>query len=213
MLQLASFTFNPFSENTYVLFNDARACWIVDPGMFNDAEYAVLDNFIAINQLHPQGIINTHAHIDHILGIDYLATKYEISFRLHEKELPILNNAANTARMFGFQYEGVKTQAGWISEHEELILGSDRIEVRFVPGHSPGSIAFYYPKGKWVISGDALFAGSIGRTDLLMGDHQTLISSIKNQLLSLPDDTEVFSGHGPSTHIGIERDTNPFLRN
>lgn len=212
MLQLVSFTFNPFSENTYVLFNEHRQCWIIDPGMMNEAEYAVLDNFFSANGLQPRCIINTHAHIDHILGVDYLAEKYAIPFLLHEKELPILNNAGNTARMFGFQYEGVRTTPGFIREQEPLQLGDDQLEVRFVPGHSPGSIAFYYPQGNWVISGDTLFSGSIGRTDLLMGDYPTLIQSIKNQLLSLPDDTEVFSGHGPSTTVGMERNSNPFIQ-
>lgn len=212
MLHVTSFTFNPFAENTYIIHNENGLCWIVDPGMMNEGEYTVLDKFISANSLRPQGIINTHAHIDHILGIDYAVEKYSIPFRLHEKELPILNNAANTARMFGFHYEGVRAQPEFISENDGLLLGNDHIDVRFVPGHSPGSIAFYYPKGAWIISGDALFSGSIGRTDLLMGDHPTLIRSIKSQLLTLPDETEVFSGHGPSTTIGEEKENNPFLQ-
>lgn len=211
MLQVASFTFNPFSENTYVIFHENKSCWIVDPGMMNEAEYAELDKFINANRLVPKSIINTHAHIDHILGIDYVASKYGIPFYLHEKELPILNNAANTARMFGFQYAGVQTKPGYVNEQDGLFLNEEKIEIRFVPGHSPGSVAFYYEKGGWVISGDALFAGSIGRTDLLMGDYDTLINSIKTQLLNLPDHTEVFSGHGPATTIGEERKNNPFL--
>lgn len=211
MLQLYSFTFNPFQENTYVLYNEKKECWIVDPGMFGQEENEVMLQFIARHTLQPKGILNTHAHIDHILGIDYLADKFSIPFYLHEKELPILDNAANTARMFGFQYSGVKTKPIFVSESTPLQLGEDQLEILFVPGHSPGSIAFYNPSEQWVISGDTLFSGSIGRTDLLMGDFNVLVNSIRTQLFPLPDDTTVYSGHGPSTLVGEEKRSNPFL--
>ncbi|GAA4452419.1 MBL fold metallo-hydrolase [Rurimicrobium arvi] len=211
MLHLQVFTFNPFSENTYLIYNDNQECWIVDPGMINEQECQELFSFIESHQLQPQAIINTHAHIDHILGVDVVAQRYNIPFYLHELEMPVLNNAANTARMFGFEYAGVQTKPGFLSEQHLLRLGNDPVTVLLVPGHSPGSIAFYYEKGDWVISGDALFAGSIGRTDLLLGDHPTLIHSIKTQLLPLPAQTAVHSGHGPSTTIGQELNSNPFL--
>lgn len=212
MLQIKQFTFNPFQENTYIIQNSQNQCWIVDPGMSNSDEENELIHFIAHNNLLPQAILNTHAHIDHILGIDFVANHYKIPFYLHEKELPILNNAINTARMFGFQYEGVQTIPQFISEKETLKLADEIIEVRFVPGHSPGSIAFFSKEDKWVISGDALFAGSIGRTDLLMGNYDTLITSIKNELLSLPANTIVYSGHGGTTTIGEEKTNNPYLK-
>jgi len=168
-------------------------------------------DYVTKLQLKPQAIINTHAHIDHILGIDFIAHLYQIPFFLHEKELPILNNATQTARMFGFPFEGVQTKPQFISEQTGIMLGTTMIQIRFVPGHSPGSIALYAEMEQWVISGDALFAGSIGRTDLPMGDYDTLINSIKTQLLSLPDETKVYSGHGPMTNIHTERNSNPFL--
>lgn len=211
MLSIHTFTFNPFQENTYIISNEQRECWIVDPGMSNTAEQNELVQFIEQHQLVPQAIINTHAHIDHILGIDFIAGKYGIPFFLHEKEMPILNNAANTARMFGFQYDGVKTTPAFIPEGQPFALKDEVVHILFVPGHSPGSIAFYYPKGNWVISGDALFSGSIGRTDLLMGDFDTLIHSIRTQLLPLPGETIVYSGHGPATTIAAEKSGNPFL--
>lgn len=211
MLRIQSFTFNPFQENTYLVFNEKQQCWIIDPGMSNPNEEQELVHYISEHQLQPQAILNTHAHIDHILGIDFVAGKYSIPFFLHEKELPVLNNASNTAKMFGFEYEGVKTAAKHLNESELLLLGDDAIEIRFVPGHSPGSIAFYNKADNWVISGDALFSGSIGRTDLLMGDYNTLIDSIKQQLLVLPGQTLVYSGHGPSTTIAAEKSSNPFL--
>lgn len=211
MLSIHTFTFNPFQENTYIISNERQECWIVDPGMSNGAEQDELVQFIEQHQLIPQAVINTHAHIDHILGIDFVAGKYGIPFFLHEKEMPILNNAANTARMFGFQYEGVKTPAQFIPDGRPFALKDDQLHILFVPGHSPGSIAFYYPEDNWVISGDALFSGSIGRTDLLMGDFDTLIRSIRTQLLPLPGETKVYSGHGPATTIGAEKESNPFL--
>lgn len=211
MLQIQSFTFNPFQENSFVLYNEHKECWIIDPGMSNSNEEQELMAYINSNQLNPKAIINTHAHIDHILGIDFVANHFQIPFWLHEKELPILNNAAITAKMFGFDYDGVKTVPQFISEKNELLLGTERVEVRFVPGHSPGSIALYSKDGNWVISGDALFAGSIGRTDLMFGDYDTLIHSIKSQLLVLPENTVVNSGHGPITNIKTEKNSNPFL--
>jgi hydroxyacylglutathione hydrolase len=211
MLSVHSFTFNPFQENTYIIANEHRQCWIVDPGMSNATEENELVHFLEKHQLTPQAIINTHAHIDHILGIDFIAGKYGVPFFLHEKETPVLNNAGHTARMFGFQYDGVQTAARYIQEGSPLALNEDVLQVLFVPGHSPGSVALYFPEGHWVISGDALFAGSIGRTDLLMGDFDTLINSIKTQLLSLPGATVVYSGHGPSTTIADEKASNPFL--
>jgi hydroxyacylglutathione hydrolase len=211
MLQIQNFTFNPFQENTYIIFNELSECWIIDPGMSNALEEKEIAAFIESKKLIPKAIINTHAHIDHVLGVDFMAKKYQIPFYLHEKELPILLNAANTAKMFGFQYNGVESTVEFISVKEPLILGADQIELRFVPGHSPGSIALYYAADNWVISGDTLFAGSIGRTDLPMGNHDTLINSIKQEILSLPDETEVYSGHGSKTRIKTERAHNPFL--
>lgn len=212
MLQVHKLAFNPFQENTYIISNNTAQCWIVDPGMSTNAEQQDMLAYIGSKQLQPVAIINTHAHIDHILGVDFIAQHFNIPFFIHEKELPILQNAANTAKMFGFQYEGVQTQVQYLSEQKNYQLGTEYIDILLVPGHSPGSIAFYSEKDNWVISGDALFAGGIGRTDLLMGDYDTLIQSIKNELLTLPDDTIVYSGHGGTTTISSERKNNPFLR-
>lgn len=211
MLKIAKFTFNPFQENTYLITDTDNNCWIIDPGMSNSSEELELASYIEENALIPRKIINTHAHIDHILGIDFVAKKYKIPFFIHDYELPILNNAAITAKMFGFQFSGVATTAQGISEEETIKSGENDIEIILVPGHSPGSIALYSVKDKWIISGDALFKESIGRTDLPMGNHQQLIESIKTKLLVLPPDTIVYSGHGPSTTIKHEKKFNPFL--
>lgn len=211
MLSVIQFTFNPFQENTYIIKNEQNECWIVDPGMYDATESDHFINYINTNELKPQAIINTHAHLDHIFGVDVLAERFNIPFFLHEQEIPVLNNAAASAQMFGFNFKGVKTAPKFINENEVLHLGQDQLAIRFVPGHSPGSIAFYNEAGNWVISGDALFCGSIGRTDLTGGNYDTLIDSIKIQLLSLPLNTVVHSGHGHTTTIGTEKNSNPFL--
>jgi len=211
MLNIHFFTFNPFEENTYIISNEHKECWIVDPGMFDDREKKVMIDFIESKQLVLKGIINTHAHIDHILGIQALTDKYNIPFRLHRDELPVLNRGSETAAMFGFRFNEVPTPTSFIKEGEPLMLGDDEIKVLLTPGHSPGSISFYYPKGNWVIAGDVLFSGSIGRTDLPGGNFDVLINSIRTQLFPLPGDTKVLSGHGPATTIGEEQKHNPFL--
>lgn len=212
MLYVRSFTFNPFQENTYVIFNDKKQCWIVDPGMYDISETNLLQGFIEKESLVPQAIINTHTHLDHIFGVQAVKDKYKIPFLIHEKDLPVLNGAAGSAMLFGFQFNKIPVTDGFIKEGEPLMLGADSLEVRFTPGHSPGSVSFYYAPGEWVIGGDVLFSGSIGRTDLPGGNFDVLANSIRKQLYTLPDDTTVHSGHGPSTTIGAEKQSNPFVR-
>lgn len=212
MLNIHFFTFNPFQENTYIISNEHNECWITDPGMYGEEETNQLINFITTNRLTPKAILNTHAHIDHILGVDALKKKYNILFGIHKAELPVLQRGSDTAAMFGFNFPNVPEATFFIGEDQPLMLGDDEIRVFFTPGHSPGSISFYYPSGGWVISGDVLFNGSIGRTDLPGGDFDTLISSIRTHLFTLPDNTTVFSGHGPETNIGDEKKYNPFLK-
>ena len=212
MLYVQSFTFNPLQENTYLLINDKKQCWIVDPGMYDNSETNLLNDYITANALQPQSIINTHTHLDHVFGVQAVKDTYNIPFGIHELEIPILKNAAASAMMFGMHMPVVPTPDFFIKEGANIMLGDDAVEVRFTPGHSPGSISFYYAPGQWLVSGDALFAGSIGRTDLPGGSYNTLIAAIKAQLLTLPQETKVYSGHGPATTIGNEQKYNPFLR-
>ncbi len=212
MLNVDFFTFNAFEENTYVISNDKKQCWIVDPGMYGPQEAAQMIAFIEKKGLQPQAIINTHAHIDHIFGVQALIDKYNIPFGVHELETPVLKMAAGSATIFGFDFREVPKPTFFIKDGTPLQLGDDSVEVFFTPGHSPGSISFYYPQGNWVISGDVLFSGSVGRTDLPGGSFETLVSSIRKHLFTLPAETTVLSGHGPATHIGEEKKHNPFLQ-
>ena len=212
MLNVHSFTFNPFSENTYLIVNDNKQCWIVDPGMYHPKETQQLIDYITKHGLQPQSIVNTHAHLDHIFGVQPIIDKYNIPFGVHELELPVLNMGTATAAMFGFDFPNIPKPDFFIKDGTPLQLGTDAVQVFHTPGHSTGSISFYYPQGSWVVSGDILFAGSIGRTDLPGGNFDTLVAGIRKHLFTLPDDTTVYSGHGDTTTIGSEKKYNPFLQ-
>jgi glyoxylase-like metal-dependent hydrolase (beta-lactamase superfamily II) len=212
MLRPETFTFNVFQENTYLIINGDNHCWIVDPGMYDIEETNHFFSFIDDNKLIPQAVINTHAHLDHIFGVQACKDKYNIPFLLHKKEMPVLQNAMASAALFGFNWTNVPQADDYIEDGKPLMLGNDAVAVKFTPGHSPGSIIFFYAPGNWAICGDVLFNGSIGRTDLPGGDFDTLINSIKTELFTLPEDTVIYSGHGPATDIGNEQRHNPFLR-
>jgi hydroxyacylglutathione hydrolase len=211
MLSVQSFCFNPFQENTYIVYNETGDCLIIDPGMYNSGEEQELSGFISQNNLNPVSLINTHCHIDHILGNLYCVEKYGLKLSCHKNEKPVLNAGTATALMYGLKYKESPEPAVWLEEKQVIKLGKDTLEILFTPGHSPGSLSFYSQGNDFVIVGDALFYQSIGRTDLPGGHHQTLINAIKSELLTLPESTRVFSGHGPATSIGDEKKYNPFL--
>lgn len=211
MLQIKSFTFNPFSENTYIIFNDERLAYIVDPGNFSETETAQLQNFIADNGLTIQNILLTHAHIDHVLGLQWAYDTYKVPVMLHEIEKEILERNPMDANRFGFFFKPFSGELKFLKESEIISLGNDSLKVFHVPGHSPGSVAYYSEKSSLTLSGDVLFEGSIGRTDLYKGNHEQLINSVREKLFTLPDDTKVYSGHGNPTSIGFEKQYNPFF--
>jgi glyoxylase-like metal-dependent hydrolase (beta-lactamase superfamily II) len=215
MLKLHTATFNAFSENTYIIYNEAKDCWIIDPGMYDKSETDALTSFISQQGLKPKAVVKTHAHIDHIFGVQAMMDQYNIPFFLHPLEAPVLQGAKGSAMLFGFQIAGIPQPTDALKEGTTLQLGTDptdTVEIRFTPGHSPGSVIFYHAPGAWAIGGDVLFAGSIGRTDLPGGNHATLINSIRTQLFTLPDNTVIHPGHGPSTTIAQEKRSNPFLQ-
>ncbi|MEO6131789.1 MAG: MBL fold metallo-hydrolase [Saprospiraceae bacterium] len=205
-------TFNPFEENTYLIGDSSGNCVIIDPGCFDDAEKRELEKKISELGWKPVRLLNTHCHIDHILGNAFVAEKYQLGLEIHQGELPVLKAGPSVAGMYAIPYDVSPEPSRFISEGEILTLDDINLKVLFTPGHSPASICFYNETDGWVIGGDVLFYESIGRTDLPGGDYETLIKSIRTQLFTLPDHIVVYPGHGPKTTIGYERMFNPFLQ-
>ncbi|MBS1620114.1 MAG: MBL fold metallo-hydrolase [Bacteroidetes bacterium] len=212
MLNVKTFTFNPFGENTYVLYNDKSRCCIIDPGCYFPEERDGLKIFIEKSGLEPVLLLNTHCHIDHVFGNKFIHETWGLVPHIHELEKNVLEYAPAFGAEWGLSFENYEGQLIFLNIKEKIKFGDDELEIRFVPGHSPGSVCFYYEAGRFVIGGDVLFNGSIGRTDLPGGDFDTLIHSIQTQLFTLPDDTKVYSGHGPMTTIGFEKMNNPFVK-
>lgn len=211
MITIKSFTFNPFSENTYIVYNEEKAAYLIDPGNFTDAETDVLEKFIEEHELNIQNILLTHAHIDHVLGLQKAFDRYKVPVLMHELDQEILDRNPMDANRFGFFFKRFEGDISYLKENEIISLGDDSFKILHVPGHSPGSIAFYNEAQKFIISGDVLFEGSIGRTDLYKGNHETLITQIKTKLFVLPQETKVYNGHGNPTTIGFEKNYNPYF--
>jgi glyoxylase-like metal-dependent hydrolase (beta-lactamase superfamily II) len=212
MLKLKSFTVNPFQQNTYIVWNSSsNEAAIIDPGNSNNTENQAIKTFINSNNLLLKHLWLTHAHIDHVMGNKFIYDEYGLLPIMNENDLFFIEKMTATASMYGVNCEQSPEPIKFINDTDILNLGDINIKCIFTPGHSPGSISFYFEKERVLISGDVLFYGSIGRTDLPMGDFDTLISSIKNKLFPLGDDVKVYSGHGPSTSIGFEKANNPFL--
>ncbi len=197
--------------NTYVLSDESGECIIIDAGMQGDDEEAEITNYITANNLKPVMMLLTHAHIDHIVGNSFIADRYNISLSAHKDCVPFLEGADGYASSFGLTLEKVKTIDNYIDENSNIKFGNSKLKVLFTPGHASGSLCFYSPTDKFVITGDVLFNQSIGRTDLKTGDYDLLQKSIWEKLFTLPDDTEVFPGHGAETTIGYEKVNNPFV--
>ncbi len=213
MTKVATFTFNPFQENTYLVYDQTKECAIIDPGCYNEREKEILRNFIEQNQLHPVRLINTHCHIDHVFGNAFVADTYKLGLEIHEGEQIVLDTVAQVAAMYGIPYrEPSPAPVRYIAVGESITFGETTLTTLFTPGHSPASISFYCKTANFVIAGDVLFQNSIGRYDLPGGNFDTLMQSIIHQLLTLDDQTVVYSGHGPSTAIGTEKKFNPFLQ-
>ena len=211
MLSVKTFTFNPVQENTYVLYNEAGQCCIIDPGCYFQQERDELKNFIEETNLQPTLLLNTHCHLDHVFGNKWSAEKWGLTLHIHEKEKPVLDFAPQSGEMWQMPFDNYDGELIFLKERTAIKLGSDELEIRFTPGHSPGSVCFYHEPGGFVIGGDVLFNGSIGRTDLPGGSFEILINSIRDKLFRLPDDVVVYPGHGDSTTIGFEKQNNPFL--
>jgi glyoxylase-like metal-dependent hydrolase (beta-lactamase superfamily II) len=211
MLQVKSFTFGPFSENTYIVYNDQKDCLIIDPGMYNATEQKQFSTFIEEQQLKPKYLINTHCHIDHIFGNPYCVKTYGLSLYANALEQAVMDMAPTSAVLYGLHLPEIVSIEHFIETSTTFELGDYQFNCLFTPGHSPGSITLLEKTEKIAIVGDVLFNGSIGRTDLPGGHHQTLLNSIQTELFTLDPETVIYSGHGPSTSIGHEITNNPFF--
>jgi glyoxylase-like metal-dependent hydrolase (beta-lactamase superfamily II) len=211
MIKIDHFTFGPFQENTYVLSDETRQCVIIDPGCYTEAERAELKNHISAAGLKPVKLLNTHCHVDHVFGNKFVSELYKVGLEIHEKDLPVLHSLMEVAHVYQLNAEPSPEPVTFFNEGDTIKFGNSKLDILFCPGHSPGHVVFVCRDQKFVIGGDVLFYGSIGRTDLPGGHYQTLIESIKTKLFPLGDEYTVYSGHGPETNIGFERRNNPFL--
>ncbi|HEX8531612.1 MAG TPA: MBL fold metallo-hydrolase [Cytophagales bacterium] len=214
MVHIKIFTFNAFSENTYVLYDDTRQGVIIDPGCYDRSERDALAAFIAGEKLEIKHLLNTHGHVDHVLGNAWVKRTYGVKLLVHPLDEQTLRAVqVYAAPMYGMVAYEPSEPDGYLEEGDQVTFGNTTLDVLFVPGHAPGHIAFFHPGQRFCIGGDVLFQGSIGRYDLPGGNQQTLIGSITEKLLPLGDDVTVYPGHGPQTTIGRERKYNPFLQN
>ncbi len=211
MLTIQSFTFNPASENTYILFNETGSAVIIDPGCYFTNEQHALQLFIELNDIKVIQLINTHCHLDHVFGLKWVYENYELEPFIHAEEKKVLEDTPQSASRWGLTIDNYSGNLHFIEEGDIIHIGNDQLTVLYTPGHSPGSVSFYCKEQGFIISGDVLFKESVGRTDLEGGNHQTLLNSIRTKLFTLPDETIVYCGHGPATTVAHEKQYNPYL--
>lgn len=212
MFHIKNFVFSPIHENTYVLHNDSNECIIIDPGCYYDEEKQQLLDYVKKMGLVAKLLLNTHCHLDHVFGNKFVHETFGLTLHLHKDEQRMLELAPTSGLMWGMPFDNYQGEFIFIKEGDKVKIGEDELSVVEAPGHSPGHVCFYCEKQDFIIGGDVLFHGSIGRTDLPGGSFETLIKSIKTKLFVLPDKTVVYSGHGDATTIGEEKLYNPYLK-
>ncbi|OHX65543.1 MBL fold metallo-hydrolase [Flammeovirga pacifica] len=212
MIQIQTFTFNPFQENSYLIWDETKDAVIVDPGCYDASEQEQLKSFIESNELNVVKIINTHCHLDHVFGNKFCQDTFGVKLYIPKGEVETLASGKDSCARYGIP-GFIESCADELLENEGTItFGDSTLEILYVPGHSPGHLVFYSKEDDFALGGDVLFKGSIGRTDLPGGDHQTLLDNIANVMYQLPNQTRVYPGHGPFTTIGDEKRSNPFVR-
>ncbi|HMB92974.1 MAG TPA: MBL fold metallo-hydrolase [Rhodothermales bacterium] len=209
-MYVKSFTFNPFQTNCYIC-HDAGEAVIIDPSCHTEAERQQVLNHLDAHDLTVRHLLLTHGHIDHIFGCKAFAEHFGMSWQMHRADVPMLKRSQEQAMLFGVPLEQPPMPETFLDEGDTIAFGEVTWDVLYTPGHSRGSICFHDVRGDFVIAGDVLFAGSIGRTDLPGGSMPELMRSIFQKLIPLGDSTQVYPGHGPATTIGHERQSNPFL--
>lgn len=210
-MDIKSYTVGPFAENTYLLTHSGEGL-LIDPGFYDPSEYQQFKRDLADNEIELLAIILTHAHIDHVFGLDKVLADFNVSVYLNHTDLHLWNNFPNQAAMFGVRTAGFDFIPEPLPEKLGMELGSFTFDVLYTPGHSPDHVSLYFKEENILIAGDVLFKQSIGRTDLYKGDFDTLAESIREKLYTLPDETSVWPGHGPETTIGFEKKENGFVK-
>jgi hydroxyacylglutathione hydrolase len=211
MLSVKRFIFNPIQENTYVVYDGKDACAIIDPGCYFPEEKQILTHWLKEAHLHPNILLNTHCHLDHVFGNKWAAGHFDLELQFGEFEFPTFKVAPESGARWSMPFENYSGNILFLKDGDKIVMGEEWLEVIFTPGHSIGHVVFYNSNQGFVIGGDVLFRLGIGRTDLPGGDHQRLLKSIQDKLFSLPDDVIVYPGHGEPTTIGFEKENNPFL--
>ena len=211
-INLKVLTFNPFSENMYILWDQTKEAIIIDPGCYQKHEEQELVSFIEKNELKVVGLYNTHCHIDHVLGNQFVKETYQVKLAIHKIEQEYLAVVPTYAPQYGFTEYRYSEADFFIDEGDKIKFGETELENLFVPGHSAGHLAFYHLGDGFCINGDVLFRESIGRTDLPGGNHQVLLDSIRQKMFALPNDTIIHCGHGPTTTVAHEKEYNPFCK-
>lgn len=212
MISIRKFVFNTFMVNTYLLYDETGAGLIVDAACYEAREQDELSAFIAGNGIRLERNINTHCHVDHVLGNNFVAETWGIRPEFHEKSLPFFDILHEVGSSFGYLVGKVPEPVRFLDDGETIRWGNSSLEVLYTPGHAEGSVCLYSPAQGFVITGDVLFRDTIGRTDLPSGNLDQLLAAIRDRLFTLPDKTVVLPGHGPETTIGYEKMNNPFVR-
>ncbi len=212
MIEIKTFYFNDLRECTYVLWDESKECVIIDPGCYTTAERGRLEKFIEGNSLKPVALLNTHGHFDHIMGNAFVAKRWSLTAMIHPEDKPHLERAKQYSEMFGYTVEQPPLNTIDIKDGDKIEFGKSYLMVMHTPGHTRGGVSYYNREESFVITGDSLFAGSIGRTDLPGGDYDQLMESLLSKIIKLGDHFAVYPGHGPATTIGNEIASNPFLR-
>lgn len=209
-MKIHKFTYNPLQENTFIAEDDQKNCVIIDPGCYFQEEKEALKSFVAMNGLKVMALLNTHAHLDHVMGNAFVKRTFGVDLYLHKADMPTLEMGEQSAQLYGLDlFEPSPNPDQFMEEGDRLVFGGLTFDVIFGPGHAPGHVAFYNKEEKVLINGDILFKGSYGRYDLPGGDYNTLKRTIQDKLFHLPEDTVVYTGHGPETTIGDEKRANP----
>jgi hydroxyacylglutathione hydrolase len=211
MANIQAFPNNPYQENTYLWYDDSGQCAIIDPGMYTAAEQNAVVTFIKENRLTPVLLLNTHCHIDHVLGNKFIFDQYGLKPQFHEGEMVVLDAMPVWSHQSGIRYELSPLPDTFLPETGTVTFGNTVLQLIYAPGHSPAHLCFYNKADGVIVGGDVLFRGSIGRTDLPGGNHAQLLKNIEEKLFTLPDEVIVYPGHGPETTIGYEKHNNPFF--